>query len=110
MRGADGRRRCTREAGHAGPHVAHGLLGRVAEVWDGAREVPAVTKRDRRAARPTRSRDEPTGLRVDRPPGPLDTLWKRVARLISSPEELAFLVFFLAFVGFAAYWFFLILG
>ena len=53
---------------------------------------------------------QPIGLRGERPAGVLRSARNRLLSTISSFEELVFLVFFLAFVGFAFYWFTLILG
>ncbi len=40
----------------------------------------------------------------------LDVIWTQAKRLISSPDELVFLILFVAFVGFAIHWLFLIMG
>jgi hypothetical protein len=108
------RRTCTLGKGHRGPHVAHGLFKRVVAVWEsetGARVSKESIKRAARAKSRSGVRTgRPIGLRTGRPVGILGALWERVLGTIGSVEQIAFLVFFLAFVGFAIHWFLLILG
>ena len=88
---------CTLARGHRGPHVAHSRLRRVQAVWDGppaSREV---------APRPSKPK-APTGLPVRTPRSALDLLKDVSWRLLSSAEEIALIVFFLAFVWFALDW------
>lgn len=102
------RRTCTLEKGHRGPHVAHGLFKRVVAVWEsetGARISkepvrPPARAKPRGGVRP----GKPIGLRAQKPVGMLEALWERVVGTIGSVEQIAFLIFFLAFVGFAIHW------
>lgn len=106
-------RTCTRSQGHGGPHVAHGLLNRVVAVWDsGARKRPARTAAttSRSESQGRRRKTTPVGLPVDRPVSWLASIWRGARGIVSSAEELIFLVYFLAFVGFVVYWTLLILG
>ena len=106
-------RTCSRVRGHSGPHVAHGLFQKVVAVWDSGPGGPYAGEPARRLveARGTSGvRDQrPVGMRVRRPHGLVKTLWTRL-REMSSLEEAVFFLFFLAFVGFAVHWFWLILG
>ena len=103
---------CTRERGHRGPHVAHGRFRRVVAVWD-ATASTAVPEQPRRSPAPTPARQRgtrpPVGL-PDRSGGWLRALRSRLSRALSSAEEIVFLIFFLAFVGFAVQWLLLIMG
>jgi hypothetical protein len=107
-------RTCTRRKGHGGPHVAHGFLRKVVAAWDSdpaaqATRSPVRREQEARARNGLRT-GRPAGLRTRPPTGLLEALRKRLVRLISSVEELALLVLFLAFVGFAVHWFLLLLG
>jgi hypothetical protein len=87
--------------------VAHRWFGKVVAVWDsgtGARASGESIRRasEARARRSLRTREEATGA--------LSSLLSRVTHVVSSVEEVAFAVMFLAFVGFAVYWFLLIVG
>lgn len=101
---------CTRERGHRGPHVAHGLLGRLRAVWDGSsdrshessRKPATSSKRPRRARRPV-------GLRQERPKSLLESAGRALKFLDEHGEEIALIVFFLAFVWFALDWLMIIL-
>lgn len=104
-------RTCTRPRGHSGPHVAHGSWRKVLAVWDGAGggAAPRVSPRSGRPAPSGRAPRRPVGL-PSRPRGLVQLLRDALTRALSSAEEIAFLVFFLAFVGFALHWLWLILG
>ena len=102
---------CTRERGHRGPHVAHERFRRAVAVWDAKapsdssgliRRSPSVDPARTRGGR------SPIGL-PDRSVGLLQALRERLSRAMGSAEEIAFLIFFLAFVGFAVQWLLLIL-
>ena len=92
--------------------MAHAPFRRVVAVWD-AKSGAAAPKPRRRTAEPAaaRKRDAqpPVGL-PDRPGGLLEALRARFSRALASAEEIVFLVFFLAFVGFAVQWLLLIAG
>ncbi|GMV05747.1 MAG: hypothetical protein AMXMBFR53_20240 [Gemmatimonadota bacterium] len=77
------RHRCTREAGHTGPHVAHGLLGRVLVVWDGDPRagLPAPRHEPHRGAR-RKGRRPRIPMRPTKPGKPLP-VWER---LLSDPH------------------------
>lgn len=113
MRLAGSSRVCSREPGHRGLHVAHGLFTKVVAVWDadtGARASEGVPRRSEGPGPPRELRKRtPLGLRT-RPAGILELLRECLVRVVASAEELVFLVLFFAFVGFAVYWFRLILG
>jgi hypothetical protein len=98
-------RTCSLGKSHRGPHVAHGLFGRVVAVWDLGHRArpPAKTARPNSEARARRS------LRVRKPIGKLADLRELVTHAIGSVQDAAFLIFFLSFVGFAIYWVLLIL-
>lgn len=119
-------RTCTREKGHRGPHVAHRFFNRVAAVWDtgsGASEQGRTAERGRSTrhgrtggseptnapAKRRRPARKPIGLRARDFGGALEALRKLAARAASSVEEIALLVFFLAFVWFAIDWLLLIM-
>ena len=105
-------RSCTRERGHRGPHVAHGPLRRVVAVWDAkpGMAAPEPLRRPANAGPPKRrAPGDPVGL-PHRTQGPLEALRARLARAFASAEEIVFLIFFLAFVGFAVHWLLLIMG
>lgn len=103
-------RSCTRQRGHSGPHVAHGSWRKILAVWDEAsgRRRAASRKLAEPVAR-KRSPRKPVGLPV-RPRELVQVIRDWVAGAVASAEEIAFIVFFLAFVGFALYWLWLILG
>lgn len=99
-------RTCTLERGHRGPHVAHGSFKKVLAVWNsgtGAEVSNAMVTR----ASEARAR---SGLRSRMSPGILETLWRFVVRTLSSAEEIALVILFLAFVWFGIGWILLILG
>jgi hypothetical protein len=106
-------RSCTLEVGHRGPHVAHGFFRKVLAVWASDVGVPTpgeLPARDSRGARPRGGGPGgPIGLRPRAPVGILEALRERLVRIVSSADQIAFLIFFLAFVGFAVHWFVLIL-
>jgi hypothetical protein len=93
-------RACTLEAGHRGPHVAHGVLGKVLAVWDGAPEPARSDVKVRRAVRSMARR----GAHDVKPVGGLGALWTRLVSLNLSVEEMALLVLFVAMVGFVVHW------
>lgn len=99
-------RHCTLAKGHRGPHVAHGLFNKVVAVWDAGTGAQAA---ERTVTRTSQSRAR-SDLRTMRPVGVLEALWRLVVHTISSAEEIALLIFFLAFVWFAIDWLRLILG
>lgn len=99
-------RSCTRPRGHTGPHVRHGVFGRVLAVWDSAVEVRMSAQTSKRASEARAG----SGLLTRRRPWGLAALRGRLARVFSSVEETVFLVLFLAFVGFAVDWLLRILG
>jgi len=84
----------------------------VLAVWEsGAGTTGAVQQTRARTEVGTRGSNparRPVGLRSESPVGIIDGLKRFVRYLISSAEELAFLVFFVAFVGFAIFGFMLI--
>ncbi|MBT8337109.1 MAG: hypothetical protein KJO11_10925 [Gemmatimonadetes bacterium] len=99
-------RACTRALGHTGPHVAHGRLGRVRAVWDAdaaTRARPEARSRVVEAARQG-------GLPSRRSGGALRALVRWATDRVSSVEDLAMLILFLAFLGFAVDWFLRMLG
>lgn len=97
-------RSCTLLRGHRGPHVAHGRLRRVVAVWDGGDAATATATVTRSAK--SRARNV---LRTRKPGGALQSLWKMAVRAAGSLEEIALLIFFLAFVWFAIDWMLLIM-
>jgi len=111
-------RTCTREKDHRGPHVSHGFFKKVLAVWEpvGRRErrpassAPAPTKKReaRGPARPTGRRERPIGRSEPRPLSIVDAMRGFLVRVTASIEELAWLAFLAAFLGFAAYAFKLI--
>jgi hypothetical protein len=106
------RRTCTLGKGHRGPHVAHGLFKKVVAVWESDTGA-GVSKEPVGNAAHAKSRSgvgtrKPIGLRTGRPVGILEALRERVVGTVGSVEEIAFLIFFLAFVGFAIHWFLLL--
>jgi hypothetical protein len=94
---------CTLDRDHRGPHVSHSRLRRVLAVWDAPRGARDVSRRRRK-------RHPPTGLPVRTPPNLLDAIGDLAWRIVSSAEEIALVVFFLAFVWFAFDWLRLIFG
>ncbi|MDH3271833.1 MAG: hypothetical protein OEN56_10890 [Gemmatimonadota bacterium] len=92
-------RRCTLAQGHRGPHVAHGLLGRVLAVWESAARASSV-----RPPNPPGGRRSPIGIRRGTSDGLGASIWRAMVRVASSAEEIALLVFLLAFVYFAIDW------
>ncbi len=108
----EGTRLCSREAAHRGPHVSHGRFRKVVAVWDAqaVAQAPAKAARAGAVRRDRPPRESPIGLPESAPDAPLRWLWKRASSVVGSAEELTFLIFFVAFVGFAIYWFLLLLG
>lgn len=95
-------RSCSREAGHRGPHVSHGLLRRVLAVWEGTGSASTAPPR-----RP--SGRKPVGLRTKGSKGLLERLGSAARFLDAHAEEIALAVFFLAFVWFALDWLLIIM-
>ena len=95
-------RTCTRERGHSGPHVSHGLFRRVLAVWDigaGAqRSSEAVRPASRARRRSSRVTRNPVGLRTRSPVGILDALRRLGVRAISSADEIVFIILFIVLV------------
>lgn len=112
-RSAGGSRRCTRETGHRGPHVAHGPLGRALEVWDAKGSTEVAAPQPRRSP-PARSAASEVPLSPSLLTTAARSLWDgTVGRLIRNPpamEEALLLVFFVGFVIFAVSWFLKMLG
>lgn len=116
FRGAAGRRcglqmsgttrRCSRERGHSGPHVAHGRLRKVVAVWDSSALPEASGEALANRARARRQ----GGLPSRHSRGALDRAWERALRILSSPEELFLLILFVAFSVFAVDWLLMIIG
>lgn len=99
-------RACTLGVGHRGPHVAHGRLGKVLAVWDGAPEPARSEVTVQRAVGAMARRSE----RGVKPVGALGALWARLVGLNLSVEEMALFVLFVAMVGFVIHWLSLIIG
>ena len=93
-------RSCTREREHRGPHITHGWFGRILAVWDEdvGRTIPRSPVR---APRKAPARGSRIGLKIRRPDGLLPAAFRRLRSFIAGPEELIFLVLFVAFVAFA---------
>ena len=89
-------RRCTRPRGHRGPHAVHGALGRVVAVWE--EDAPELRPSDEARATPARVRRD-RAVRAEPSPGILARTWKRVVKILSSPEELALILLFLGLVA-----------
>lgn len=92
---------CTREAGHRGPHVAHGLLRGIRAVWESSALASSTSSG---AAKRRSGSSTPIGLRGAPSRNLLAGLRELVMRVFSSGEELALLAFFVAFVWFALGW------
>ena len=91
---------CSLKRGHAGPHVSHGWFRRVVAVWDERSRIVPVGEAPKRAVRPAapvvpRRRGFLATLRA------LRSLIKRREHVL---EEVVFIVFALAMVGFAIHW------
>lgn len=99
---------CTRERGHRGPHVAHGWLGRLRAVWDGPAQRSEAPSRAP-STRTTRRRGRPVGLRPEGSKSLLERAGRALKFLDEHGEEIALIVFFLAFVWFAVDWLMIIL-
>ena len=91
---------CTREAGHRGPHVAHGFFRRIRAVWEPSSAAAPSPRSAKRRSRPK----VPIGLRGAGSDGLFRGLRGFVGRVFSSGEELALFAFFIAFVWFAIDW------
>ncbi len=95
--------------------MAHGFLRRVVAVWDSGAAGRWPSGRldagpGSRAVEPRRGRKTtPVGL-PEKPSGSLKPIVSRLFDMVSSVEQLVFLVLFLAFVGFAIHWVILIAG
>jgi hypothetical protein len=95
---------CTRPRGHSGPHVAHGRFRRVRAVWDSGSSGAEVRK-------PARRRARGPGKRALRTPGrERGVIARLLTGLTAHAEEVALVVFFLAFVWFAFGWLRLVFG
>lgn len=105
------RHRCTRAKDHRAPHVAHGLFRKVVAVWDTGVAAQPLGRGGGEATAPSRPRrtGKPIGL-PKREMGLWAALRERITRTVGSVEQVAFLVFFLAFVGFALHWLWLLMG
>lgn len=99
-------RHCSREKGHRGPHVSHGRFGKVLAVWDRETKAVASPESVQRAAEARSGRD----VRTREKGGPLKALGTLVVRIFSSVEEIALVILFIAFVGFAIDWLLRIMG
>lgn len=99
-------RRCGRERGHSGPHVAHDRFRRVVAAWDSSALAEASGEALENRARARRQ----GGLPARESTGFLERAFERALRILSSPEELFLLVLFIAFSVFAVHWLLLIAG
>lgn len=106
----DSKRTCTRRSGHRGPHAAHGRMRKVVAVWDSAAAGSAESERRRASGRSAPPDRRPVGLPSRRPGGLLRAIIDRILVHVTTVEDVAMLVLFLAFVGFAVHWLFLIAG
>lgn len=97
---------CTLAGRHRGPHVSHGLFQRTLAVWDDGTEARIGRETLQRSAEARAG----SGLRTRAALGTVEAWMARAARLFASVEEVAMIVMFLAFVGFAVHWVLLILG
>jgi len=101
------RRVCTRELGHRGPHVSHGLRRNVLAVWDDGSPPPKPVRKKVASSRVA----ERGGLRSGRA---LEALGAFVRRVTRNPmqfvEESLLLLFALAMVGFVIDWTLRIIG
>lgn len=93
-------RRCSLERGHRGPHVAHGMFGKVVAVWDPDTAVHPSVDRLRTTLKSTSG----SALRHGTEVGPLQALRRRLASLTDSLGEIGLAVVFLAMVGGFLYW------
>ena len=93
-------RTCTLEAGHRGPHVAHGAFRKVVAVWDdGGMEAHPSVQRLRsslegRAASGVRKDDRESSV----------AFWRQMVPSHFSVEEAALLALLLVVLGLAFYW------
>jgi hypothetical protein len=87
--------------------VAHGAFGRVLAVWDESSAELSSSANAQRALR-ARSRRSPTHHR--RPTGLASAVFGWVRIWVTSIEDVALLIMFLAFAWFALDWLLLILG
>jgi hypothetical protein len=105
---------CTRAEHHRGPHVAHARFGKVVAAWDSAAvaRAPGEAAHAGSAHRERRDRParRPVGLPTRTPAGLLERLGRRIVRVVTSVEELALLILFIAFVWFAIDWMRMIMG
>lgn len=93
-------RRCSLSRSHRGPHVAHGLLGRVVAVWDMAAGVQGSPQTTRRALEAMEGRDLSRRGIV----GGFRSLWGRLTNLPSYLGEISMLALFLGFVALVVTW------
>jgi hypothetical protein len=98
---------CTRERGHRGPHVAHGLFfRRIVAVWEadadaGPGRATAPTRRSMTTASWNGEGSRPIGLPQRAPAGLVRAVRDLAARALSSWDQIAFVVLFIVFVKFA---------
>jgi len=109
-------RSCTREAGHRGPHVAHGRFSRLLAVWEsgGSSNAGASSGRRRTEAGRARARTgvsrrrvgekRPVGLRERDSPGLAGRGLQILIRFLKSPDEVAFVFLFVLFVYWGIRW------
>jgi len=92
------RRECSRKKGHPGPHVAHGILGRVLAVWDEGARIGAAPK--------TSGAGKVPGKKA----GTLKEWLGSLPARVPSIEDSFLLLLALAMAGFAVDWALRILG
>jgi hypothetical protein len=113
-------RACTLEDGHTGPHVTHGAFKRVVAVWEGEGRAAEPRKPDAKVlkahepdakVRKARAAVARTGFGDRGPIATVRAFWRRLVRRPEHVmEELVFLVFTLAMVGFVIDWTLRLLG
>lgn len=102
-------RACTRARGHSGPHVAHGRFRGVVAAWDSGAPGTAVGPSSPRQVAGAGIPGGRGGAVLGSPGGGglrrLRALRDLATSFVTNVEELVYLLFFLAFVGFAVHWF-----
>jgi len=101
------RNTCTLPRNHDGPHIARGLLGRTVAVWGsgiGAQAPSMAANRMSATRRTGLGTARPAEVRTSSPAGIFEATWRRVIQTIPPFHDLVFLIFLVAFVGFAIQW------
>lgn len=101
------RHTCSLPRNHDGPHISRGLFGRTVAEWESSATAagPSVRRGQVRKGRNAGlGNTRPTELRTSNPANVFTVPWSRLVGATPPIDQLVFLIFLIAFIGFAIQW------